>query len=141
MLLKHQRGKKCAGNQKVEGGKSEDGTQEEDVERSNCDIDSSELFEPLATTLPKTTSSYFCRLCGDIVSRETMNSHISEHAPDLYKTAPDDDVKLTLSRASAYHSSKPSGTCYYCGLDASVIDKIKLALKALSQGHTSDLIV
>jgi hypothetical protein len=110
------------------------------------EIEDTEWFESgtaekTVTKQVKTADSFFCRLCGKMMERETLTKHLASHSRDLYQTRPEDTAKVTLSRTPSLPPIKPTGTCINCGLDSSVIDKIKRALRLLSEGYNSDIVV
>lgn len=110
------------------------------------DMEATEWFESGAAQIAagihaKAMESYFCRLCGEVVSKDALGKHLTGHNAELYQTMPEDNAKLTLTRSYAYHSIKPNGSCQHCGQDISVLDKIKRALRSLSEGYSFDILV
>ena len=106
------------------------------------DMEWYESSPPKAVPKPvRTPENYFCRLCGETMPRETLSQHLAEHSAELYQTLPQDSAKVTFTRTHSGLSAKPVGTCLHCGLDSSVIDKIRRALKSLSEGYSTDIIV
>ena len=146
-LNRHQKGKKCKGNPDYEGLKSEDdfaGSFAVEVPRSRSETDIVEWFETVLlpdtpAPPPATIESYFCRICGEVMHKDNLGKHIVGHHADLYQTIPEDSVKLTITRTYAYAATKPSANCRMCAQDAKVLDKVKKALKAVSEGHTADV--
>lgn len=121
-------------------------TEEQVPNKPSGDMEATEWFESGAAQNAmglhaKTVESYFCRLCGEVIEKDAIGKHLTGHSAELYQTMPEDNAKLTLTRSYAYHSIKPNGTCQHCNVDISVLDKIKRALRSLSEGYSFDIVV
>jgi len=135
------------GNQeKEESSEPVASTEEQVPSKPSGDMEATEWFESGAAQNAmglhvKTVESYFCRLCGEVIEKDAIGKHLTGHSAELYQTMPEDNAKLTLTRSYAYHSIKPNGTCQHCNVDISVLDKIKRALRSLSEGYSFDIVV